>query len=67
MKKAFWIMVCVILAMAILFVGMLFVEGSQEEFPTPEQIEKARIAYGLLLVPLMGAEAFSLSRVFKKK
>jgi hypothetical protein len=30
-------------------------------------MEKARMAYGLLLVPLVGAEAFSLSRVFKKK
>lgn len=67
MKKAWWIIICVILAMAMLFVGMLFVEGSSEEFPTPEQIEKGRIAYGLILVPLVGAEAFSLSRVFKKK
>lgn len=67
MKQALWIVICVILAMAILFVGMLFVEGSSEEFPTPEQIEKGRIAYGLILVPLVGAEAFSLSRVFKKK
>lgn len=67
MKKAWWIIICVILAMAMFFVGMLFVEGSSEEFPTPEQIEKGRIAYGLILVPLVGAEAFSLSRVFKKK
>lgn len=67
MKQALWIVICVILAMAILFVGMLFAKGSLEEFPTPEQIEKGRIAYGLILVPLVGAEAFSLSRVFKKK
>ena len=67
MKNFLWIVIAIIAAVAMLFVGSWFIAGSLEEFPTPEQIEAGRIAYGLMLVPLVGIEILALSRIFRKR
>ena len=67
MKKAFYIIISIIVAILIFIDISLISVGSLEMFPTPEQIEKGRIAYGLFLLPLIIIEAFILTRIFKKK
>ena len=66
MKKAFWILLSIVVAIIIVLDIFLLVWGSLETFPTAEQIEKGRILYGILLVPLVIVEAFVLTRIFKK-
>ena len=67
MKKAIWIIISIILAIIIVMDVFLFICGSLEAFPTEEQIEKGRIAYGLFLGIFVIVEAFVLTRVIKNK
>ena len=67
MKKAIWIIISIILAIIIVMDVFLFICGSLEAFPTVEQIEKGRIAYGLFLGIFVIVEAFVLTRVIKNK
>ena len=50
--------------------GGAFIEGSLEMFPTEEEIEKERIAYGLLFIMHLIIEAviaFFIYKLFRKK
>ncbi len=50
--------------------GGAFVDGSLEMFPTEEEIEKGRIAYGLLFILHFIIEAvivFFIYKLFRKK
>lgn len=67
MKKAFWIILSIAVAIIIVFDIFLFVFGSLETFPTAEQIEKGRIVYGSFFVLLIIVEAFILTRILKRK
>ncbi|MBR5539633.1 MAG: hypothetical protein IKU61_07015 [Clostridia bacterium] len=67
MKKAFLIIVSIVVATIIVIDVFLLISGSLEAFPTEEQIEKGRIVYGLFLGILIIIEAFVLTRVFKNK
>ncbi len=67
MKRLFWIIIFVFVAIIIAADISAFIAGSLEWYPTEEQIEKGRILYGILLVPLVIVEAFVLTRIFKKK
>ena len=67
MKKAIWIIISIILAIIIVMDVFLLICGSLEAFPTVEQIEKARIVYGLFLCIFVIVEAFVLTRVIKNK
>lgn len=66
MKKAFYIIMSILVALLIVIDISLLISGSLESFPTAEQIEKGRLAYGLILLPLLAFEAFILTRIFKK-
>ncbi len=65
MKKAFWIILSIVVAIIILLDIFLLAFGSLETFPTAEQIEKGRIVYGLFLVLLIIVETFMLTRIKK--
>ncbi|MBE6619519.1 MAG: hypothetical protein E7626_07060 [Ruminococcaceae bacterium] len=67
MKKAFWIMLSIVVAIIILLDIFLFAVGSLETFPTVEQIEKGRIVYGSFFVLLIIVETFVLTRILKRK
>ena len=67
MKKAFWMIVSIVVAVIIVMDISLCISGSLEAFPTAEQIGKGRIVYGLFFVLLIIIEAFILTRIFKKK
>ncbi len=67
MKKAFWIIVSIVVAIIIVMDVFLFISGSLEVFPTSEQIEKGRIVYGLLFVLLIIVETFILTRILRRK
>lgn len=67
MKKVSWIIASIVVAIAIVLDILLFISGSFETFPAAEQIEKGRIAYGLLLVLFAIMETFILIRIVKKK
>jgi len=67
MAKSFYITISIILAVIIVIISFLFVAGSLETYPTAEQIEKGRIVYGLLFVPLVIIESFIVTRIFKKE
>ena len=56
------------LSAILMLVGLfMIVNGSLEDFPTPEQIEKARIS-GIVLVSLGACvESFILIRIYKSK
>jgi len=65
MKKAFWIIFSIVVAIIILLDIFLVAFGSLETFPTAEQIEKGRIVYGSFLVLLIIGETFILTRIKK--
>ena len=67
MKKALWVIIFLLVAIIIAADISAFIAGSFEWYPTEEQIEKGRIVYGAILVPLATIEAFVLTRIFKKK
>ncbi len=67
MKKAFWIIVSIVVAIIIVMDVFLFISGSLEAFPTSEQIEKGRIVYVLLFVLLIIVETFILTRILRRK
>ena len=67
MAKGFYITISIILAVIIVINSFLFIAGSLETYPTAEQIEKGRIVYGLLFVPLVIIESFIVTRFFKKE
>lgn len=67
MKKAFYIIMSILVALLIVIDISLLISGSLESFLTAEQIEKGRLAYGLILLPLLASEAFILTRIFKRK
>ncbi|MBQ2766692.1 MAG: hypothetical protein IJF49_01280 [Clostridia bacterium] len=67
MKKAFYIIISIIVAIIIVIDVFLFVLGSLEEYPTVEQIEKVRIVYGSFFILLIIIETFIATRIFKKK
>ena len=67
MKKAFWILLSIVVAIIIVLDIFLLVRGSLETFPTAEQIEKGRIVYGSFFVFLIIVESFILTRIFKRK
>ena len=67
MKKAFWIIFSIVVAIVIVLDIFLLAFGSLETFPTAEQIEKGRIVYGLFLGIFVIVEAFVLTRVIKNK
>ena len=67
MKKAFWILLSIVVAIIIVLDIFLLVWGSLETFPTAEQIEKGRIVYGSFFVLLIIVESFILTRIFKRK
>ena len=67
MKKAFWIILSIVVAIIILLDIFLLAFGSLETFPTAEQIEKGRIVYGSFLVLLIIGETFILTRILKRK
>lgn len=48
LSKPMLIILCVLLAIPLLFSFYLLLQGSLEAFPTAEQIEKGMIAYGVL-------------------
>lgn len=66
MKKAFYIIMSILVALLIVIDVSLLISGSLEAFPTAEQIEKGRLVYGLILLSLLAFEAFILTRIFKK-
>jgi hypothetical protein len=66
MKKAFYIIMSILVALLIVIDVSLLISGSAEAFPTAEQIEKGRLVYGLILLSLLAFEAFILTRIFKK-
>lgn len=53
------------LCMVALVAGMI--EGSLEMYPTPEEVSGARMACGMILLPVCTAEVIVLSRLFRKK
>ena len=67
MKKTFYIIMSILVALLIVINISLLISGSLESFPTAEQIEKGRLAYGLILLPLLASEAFILTRIFKRQ
>lgn len=67
MKKVSWIIASIVVAITIVLDIFLFIFGSFDTFPTAEQIEKGRIAYGLFFVVFAIAETFVLIKIFKKK
>ena len=67
MKKAFWIIGSIVVAIIIVMDVFLFISGSLEAFPTSEQIEKGRIVYGTFFVFLIIVETFILTRNLKSK
>ena len=67
MKKTVFILIAILVALLIVINISLLISGSLESFPTAEQIEKGRLAYGLILLPLLASEAFILTRIFKRK
>ena len=66
MKKTFYIIMSILVALLIVINISLLISGSLESFPTAEQIEKGRLVYGLILLPLLAFEDFILTRIFKK-
>ena len=67
MKKAFWIILSIVVAIIIVVDIFLLIFGSLETFPTAEQIEKGRIVYGSFFVILIIVETFILTRILKSK
>ena len=67
MKKAFWIIFSIVVAIVIVLDIFLLAVGSLETFPTAEQIEKGRIVYGSFFVLLIIVETFILTRIIKYK
>lgn len=67
MKRVFYLVTSIIIGILIVIDVSMFATGSLEMYPTAEQIEKGRIVYGLIFVLLMIAEAFVVTRIFKKK
>ena len=65
MKKAFWIILSIVVAIIIVLDVFLLAFGSLETFPTAEQVEKERIAYGSFFVLLIIVETFILTRIKK--
>lgn len=66
MKKVIWIIIAIMIALLLILDICLFVEGSLEVFPTPEQIEKGRIAYGLISIVLAITEIFVIRKILRK-
>ena len=66
MKKAFYIIMSILVALLIVIDVSLLISGSLETFPTAEQMGKGRLVYGFLLLLLLAFEAFILTRIFKK-
>lgn len=67
MKKTFWIILSIVVAIIIAVDVFLLVSGSLETFPTAEQIEKGRIVYGSFFVLLIIVETLILTRILKSK
>ena len=67
MKKAFWIIFSIVVAIVIVLDIFLLAFGSLETFPTAEQIEKGRIVCGSFFVLLIIVETFILTRIIKYK
>jgi len=65
MKKAFWILLAIVVAVILAADIFLLFCGSLETFPTAEQMEKTRIAYGSVFVLLIIVEAFILIRILR--
>jgi len=65
-KKVLLVVTAVLIAVVLLTDICLFVQGSFEEHPTAEQIEKGRIVYGLILLPLAVAEICLIFKIFRK-
>lgn len=65
--KILLIVLAVILALLLVLDASFFLSGSLEMDPTPEQIEKGRIAYGGIFVSLAIAEGIVIGRIFRKK
>lgn len=67
MKKVLLVIIAVLVAVILLADICLFVQGSLEAFPTAEQIEKGRIVYGLIFLPLAAVEIFLVLKIFRKQ
>ena len=63
--KAITILAAVLVAFLLFLDISFFIQGSLEMFPTPEQIDKGRTVYGLLILPLTTIEVFLVFIVFK--
>ena len=66
MKKPGLLILAVLVALLLCAVVCLFVQGSLEQYPTPEQLEKGRILWGVVFGFLAAAEAVVVSRLFRK-
>ena len=66
MKKCFLVIIACMIGLLLIIDVCLFIQGSLEGFPTPEQIEKGRIAYGFISIPLVITEIFLISKIFHK-
>lgn len=66
MKKAVLVVTAVLIAVILIADIYLLVQGSLEAYPTAEQIEKSRIVYGLISLPLAVIEIFLLLKIFRK-
>ena len=66
-KRISMIVVAVLVAVVLLIDVFLLLDGSMEEYPTVEQIEKGRIVYGLILMALAISEFFLIQRIFATK
>lgn len=66
MKKAVLVVTAVLIAVILIADICLLVQSSLEAYPTAEQIEKSRIVYGLISLPLAVIEIFLLLKIFRK-
>lgn len=67
MKKPVLLTLAGLVALLLCAVVCLFVQGSLEQHPTPEQLEKGRILWGVVFGFLAAAEAVVVSRLFRKQ
>ena len=65
-KRKILLILTVLNSLLMLFFAMMTAVGSLEMLPTPEQVEKARIAYLLILLPLTVCEVTMIRKLVKR-
>lgn len=66
MKVVKILLIAILFVLAVLFI-MLCVDGSLEAMPTVEQIEKGRIAYGIIAAACVIAETALIISLVRRK